>query len=226
MPGRTLAVGDIHGCDAALDALLTHLQPGPDDTFVVLGDVVDRGPNTRRCIDRLLDLQRRTRLVFLLGNHEEMMLDAVDTGDWLDDWLASGGRETLQSYGGSFEQVPEEHFEFLRSGSDCHETATHLYVHAALEPRRPAREQESELLRWTRITGTEPPHISGKRVICGHTAQLSGVPLVWPGWACLDTACYAGGLLSALDVDANVLWQADPAGRLRGGVSLHALATP
>src|SRR4051812_9682650 len=69
---RTIAIGDIHGCDAALAALVAAIAPQPNDTLVVLGDFVDRGPNTRGVIDQLIELSQRCRLVTLLGNHEEM----------------------------------------------------------------------------------------------------------------------------------------------------------
>jgi len=70
LPARTLAIGDIHGCDRALDVLLSHLKIAPDDTVVILGDVVDRGPGTRQVVDRLIELEQSCRLVCLVGNHE------------------------------------------------------------------------------------------------------------------------------------------------------------
>jgi serine/threonine protein phosphatase 1 len=64
--GRLLAIGDIHGCQIAFDTLLEHLAITPSDTLVVLGDVIDRGPGTRQVIDRLLELRKRCRLIFLI----------------------------------------------------------------------------------------------------------------------------------------------------------------
>src|SRR5690606_3218672 len=96
---RTLAIGDIHGCDVALDALVDVVRPAADDLVVVLGDVVDRGPGSKQAIDRLLELRDRCRLVFLQGNHEDMLLRAIDGESWMGPWLNFGGRETLQSYG-------------------------------------------------------------------------------------------------------------------------------
>src|SRR4029453_4765190 len=74
MPGRTIAIGDIHGCAAALGALVAAIEPTADDTLVALGDYVDRGPNSRGVLDELLALAKRCRLVPLLGNHEIMLL--------------------------------------------------------------------------------------------------------------------------------------------------------
>ena len=72
----TIAIGDIHGCSAALDALLDAIRPRPEDTIVTLGDYINRGPDSRGVLDRLIDLGRRCRLVPLLGNHDQMLLEA------------------------------------------------------------------------------------------------------------------------------------------------------
>lgn len=224
MAGRTLAIGDIHGCDVALDVLLEHLAPTADDTLVILGDVVDRGPGTRQVVSRLLELKNLCRLEFLLGNHEEMMLDAYAGGGWLNAWLEFGGRAALASYGGDFACIPPEHIEFLKSGRDYLETDTEIYVHATLEPGVPLAEQTPQFLRWNKLSGLEPPHPSGKRVICGHTPVTSGVPLVFPGWVDLDTWAYRGMYLTALNVATNEVFQAQQSGAYRGGLTLDDLA--
>lgn len=77
MSGRTIAIGDIHGCLAALDALISVIQPGPEDTLITLGDYIDRGPQSRGVLDRLIGLARCCRLVPLVGNHEEALIDAL-----------------------------------------------------------------------------------------------------------------------------------------------------
>ena len=75
MSPRTIAIGDIHGCSAALDALLKAIQPRPEDCIVTLGDYINRGPDSRGVIERLIELKDRCRLVSLLGNHDQMLLD-------------------------------------------------------------------------------------------------------------------------------------------------------
>lgn len=223
MSGRTLAIGDIHGCDVALELLLEKLEPTADDRVIVLGDVVDRGPNTRRAIDLLLELGQTCELKFILGNHEEMMLGTLQTGDWLDDWLRFGGAETLQSYGGAFDDVPAQHLDFLRAGLNYCETETEIFVHANLEPDMPFDLQLPEWLRWERLTGYEPPHESGKRIVCGHTSQRSGIPLVFDGWVCIDTWVYGAGWLCGLDVGEDLLYQTSQSGDSRDTVPLGVL---
>ena len=218
MPGRILAFGDIHGCDRAFDLLLSGLEIKTEDTVVVLGDVVDRGPGTKQVIDRLMLLREQCQLVSIMGNHEEMFLDAVAGGDWLSPWLMHGGREALDSYEGELETVPEDHLEFMAAGLDYWETERDIFVHANLEPGIPLDQQTGQSLRWARLTAMEPPWETGQRVICGHTPQMSGDPLVFPGWVGIDTMAYAPqGWLTCLDVDTDVIYQANQAGQMRTG---------
>ncbi len=226
MSGRTLAIGDIHGCSVALDVLLSKMELTPDDTLVVLGDVVDRGPSTRKAIDRLFEIRQICNLIFIKGNHEEMMLNALETGDRIEAWKQFGGEETLQSYGGDIENIPQEHLNFLEAGLDFWQTDSEIFVHANLEPGIPLDEQTSEWLRWTRLTGFEKPHPSGKRVICGHSSQLSGVPASLEGWICIDTWVYGAGALTCLDVETGELYQSQQSGAYRDGIHIDEFGPP
>ncbi len=220
MPGRTLAIGDIHGCDAALTTLLRALSIAKSDTVVVLGDAIDRGPGSKQVVERLLRLARECRLIFILGNHEEMLLDSlteVSDRSAVLAWLQYGGAETLQSYGGDPENIPVEHVEFFRSAVNFLQTDRDIFIHANLEPGVPLDQQQVEWLRWTHLTGLEEPHSSGKRIVCGHTPQKSGYPLVMPGWICIDTYVCGAGWLTCLDVGTNDFCQANQAGNLRFG---------
>src|SRR3954453_11142807 len=110
MPPRTITIGDIPGCSMALDALIDAIKPRPEDTIVTLGDYIDRGPDSRGVIERLIDLGRRCRLVPLLGNHDQMLLD-VRSGKYRIYWLLDiGGTTTLDSYGPGrdLSPIPEE----------------------------------------------------------------------------------------------------------------------
>src|SRR5690349_19279287 len=118
---RTLAIGDIHGCLLALEALLGLVAPTPEDLLITLGDYVDRGPDSRGVLDRLVALFEQGRLIPLRGNHDEMMIDAHQGGD-CRLWLVVGGAETLASYDHSsrdwpFDNVPARHWQFLQN--DC-----------------------------------------------------------------------------------------------------------
>jgi serine/threonine protein phosphatase 1 len=227
--GRLLAIGDIHGCQIAFETLLKRLAITPADTLVILGDIIDRGPGSRHVIDRLLDLRQRCRLVYLMGNHEEMFLDSLTIDELQDPWLGFGGLETVMSYGEHAEdsgEIPPEHVNFLRSGLDYFETPSTVFVHANLEPGRPLVEQTPEWLRWVKLTGRELPLPSGQRVVCGHTAQKSGHVWVGDGWLCIDTYAYGGEFLTALDVGHDLVYQARQTGEFRGPLPLAASAEP
>jgi serine/threonine protein phosphatase 1 len=227
--GRLLAIGDIHGCQIAFDTLLKHLAITPADTVVVLGDVIDRGPGTRQVIDRLIELRNQCRLIFVLGNHEEMFLDSLTVEDVREPWMGFGGLETLISYGEHAEdtgELPPEHVAFLKSGLDYFETESTIFVHANLEPGKPLAEQTAEWLRWAKLTRRERPLPSGQRVICGHTAQKSGQVWIGDGWVCIDTFAYGGMFLTALDVGHELVYQARQSGEFLGPTPLGPRSSP
>jgi serine/threonine protein phosphatase 1 len=217
MPGRTIAIGDVHGCLTALNGVLEQIQPAKDDLLIFLGDVVDRGPATKECIDRVLELSEQLRVICLMGNHEEMMRDCLTSvgNQVLAMWLQVGGQPALDSYGGAVENIPQTHLRWLANLRNFYETDTEIFVHAVLEPNVSLANQTREFLRWKKLAGSERPHVSGKRVICGHTPQPDGFPLAFPGWVCIDTWVYKEKWLTALDVESNQVWQASEAGQQR-----------
>ncbi len=218
MTGRIIAVGDIHGCAAALKTLITAINPTPDDTIVTLGDYVDRGPDSRGVIDQLIELGKHCRLVPLMGNHEEMMMEVVIGKQPPYRWLQYGGVETLDSYGffGDMSVIPESHHAFFQSMKDFFETDTHFFVHANYDADAPLEKQTIHALRWQKLTEVTPPqHMNGKRAVVGHTHDRGGELFDVGHLVCIDTYCYGGGWLTALDVKDGTIWQSDADGQLR-----------
>ena len=221
---RTLAIGDIHGCSGHLEDLLAWVAPTQHDLLVTLGDMVDRGPDSRGVLDRLLRLREEGNVVCLRGNHEVMMVAARHGGRGdRNMWLSVGGTQALGSYGpspsrtGTLNDVPKSHWEFLEEALvPYHETDTHIFVHASAFPTLPMHEQPDTMLYWEFFPAWLK-HISGKRVICGHTSQKSGLPKVVPGAVCIDTFAHGGGWLTCLDVNSGHYWQTDMLGRRREG---------
>lgn len=213
--GRLIAVGDVHGCSAALEAILRAIDPQPSDTIVALGDYIDRGPHSRDVLEQLLDLESRCRLVTLLGNHEWLMLAARGLPGYYEMWMKYGGREALASYGpkATLDHVPEEHWRFLERCRLFYATKTHLFVHASYDPSRTLETTSRTTLLWEFIGDPPPsPHFSGRVAVVGHTPQPGGKVLQLPHLICLDTGCVKGGVLSAMDVASGTLWQADAGG--------------
>jgi serine/threonine protein phosphatase 1 len=216
MPARTIAIGDIHGCSQALQAIVESIQPAADDTLVFLGDFVDRGPNSRGVLDFVLELEKRCQVVPLLGNHELMLLEAAENPLAMEPWLTFGGAATIQSYDGRLENIPPEHWEFIRRCHRYYETRTHFFVHANYSGSVRLDSQPDYLLFWEHLHfQVPPPHQNGKIAIVGHTAQKSCEVLDLGHVICLDTFCHGGGWLTALDAHTGELWQADREGRIR-----------
>lgn len=212
MPGRLIAIGDIHGCATALATLLNELHPTQGDIIVTLGDYVDRGPDSKRVLELLLDLQQKCSLVPLLGNHEIAMLAAVKHSSARRGWFMDGGGATVESYGG-FDQIPTEHLEFIERCRPYHETEQNLFVHANYEAGRPLDQQDLRTLACRSLDQLPPkPHCSGKIAVVGHTAQSSHEILDLGFLICIDTHCYDGGWLTALDVLSGQTWQASDNG--------------
>jgi serine/threonine protein phosphatase 1 len=220
MPSRTIAVGDVHGCSTALDALLDAIRPRAEDVIITLGDYIDRGPDSRGVIERLIELGGRCSLVPLLGNHDQMLLD-VRSGKYPIYWLLDiGGVATLESYGPArdLSLIPGGHFEFLENCLDYFETDNHIFTHANYYPEFPMAEQPAGVLRWESLRDMTPgPHESGKVVIVGHTSQKGGEVLDLGHLRCIDTYCYGGGWLTGLEVNTGELWQVDRRGNVRRG---------
>ncbi len=228
MAGRIIAIGDIHGCSRALAALIDAIDLAQEDTLVPLGDYIDCGPDSRAVLDQLIALASRCHLVPILGNHEEMFLNAARSPSALKEWLFCGGKQTLASYGagaGTMHPadsllgriIPEEHWNFVAHCHPFYETPTHIFTHAGYLPDVPMEQQPGKVLRWEFVSPkTAQPHRSGKVVVVGHTTQRSGEILDLGFLKCLDTACEPGGWLTALDLATDQVWQANKRGELRG----------
>jgi serine/threonine protein phosphatase 1 len=145
-----LAIGDVHGCLTALDTLLGFVRPGPADQLVFLGDYIDRGPDSKGVLDRLLELRRKFDVVNLRGNHEVMMLAAATGWDNFRFWRACGGVEALESYAGpdgagTLDDIPDAHWHFVENRCvDWYETESHVFVHANLHPDFPLGNQPTD----------------------------------------------------------------------------------
>lgn len=217
-PKRIIAVGDIHGCSRALRTLLDTIGPQADDLWIPLGDYVDRGPDSRGVIETLIELQKVTRVEPLLGNHEEMFL-AVLAGEARPQiWLPHGGTATLDSYGftGRLDCVPQSHRDFMQSCRAYLELDRFFFVHANYDAELPLDHQPRELLRWESLAATMPgPHVNGKIAVVGHTAERTGEIFDVGYLKCIDTYCYGGQWLTAIELNSGKIWQANQLGELR-----------
>jgi len=223
---RTLAVGDIHGCLDLFDHLLDFVEyDHGKDRLIVLGDYIDRGPDSAGVIDRMIDLGKGDHVVALRGNHEVMMQSARTDSEAGQMWMSYGGEETLRSYLPAEQavrlkdltRVPPEHWHFLnKTCVPFWETGDHLFVHAGMNPQVAPDHQDDHEYYWTRFRNWGP-HQSGKRLICGHTAQKSGLPQDVGHSVCIDTWAWGEGWLTCLDVGTDQFWQTNRHGNRRRG---------
>ncbi|OYP35143.1 metallophosphoesterase family protein [Rhodopirellula sp. MGV] len=213
---RTLAIGDIHGCYRSLDTLASFVGLEKDDRIVTLGDYVDRGPDSRRVLQWLIDRVDSGQLIPLRGNHEVMMVEALQSERHLEEWLACGGDAVLSSYEAErLTDIPTEHWHFLTRSLRSHFiTETHFFVHANACAEIPIDQQPDEILYWESFRDP-PPHESGLTMVCGHTAQRGGIPLSIGHAICIDTWACGEGWLTCLDVQTGNCWQANESGSTR-----------
>ena len=187
-----IAIGDIHGCAATLDTLLDHLAPAPDEELVFVGDYIDRGPDSKGVIDRLLALQETHSCVFLRGNHEALMLDYLDLGAF-NLWRMNGGLQTLQSYASTWRKIefPEPHVDFVRNTRLYYDTPDFFFVHAGLRPELSVADNQeqgsAEVFLWERSHLEASRLAWEKPVVCGHTPLPE--PLNTDRLINIDTGC-------------------------------------
>lgn len=213
----TYYVGDVHGRHDLLSALLRWIEAdaekrGREPCVVFLGDIVDRGPDSRECMDAVLETLRKwpaSRLI--LGNHDEWFLDAVLTdGSFpaVDSWILHGGIATIESYCGDLDaealrvvrERHPEHLELLRSADRILFTGPFVAVHAGIDPTLPLDAQKEYDLNWIRdrFLGFVCPEIGP--VVHGHTV-VGRLPVVTENRVSIDTGAYHHGLLTCFAVD-------------------------
>ena len=215
---RLIAIGDIHGCFYALDAVLKAIEPKSADRIVFLGDMIDQGKESREVLERIIALRQECNVVLIQGNHEEMMYGARENEQALRYWENCGGVATINSYrfGGALDDVPAEHWKLLDTCVPYYETDRFILTHANYVADLPMAEQPDYTLRWELFDAAkERPHSSGKTVVVGHTEQKNAEILDLGFAMCIDTVCCKYGWLTAIDVTSGEVWQASRWGMMR-----------
>jgi serine/threonine protein phosphatase 1 len=220
---RCYAIGDIHGRVDLLADLMDRIEKHdvlrhPRQTSIVLlGDLIDRGPDSKDVVELARTFRsERARLYVLLGNHEEMMLRALD-GDLeaFNAWMSNGGLTTMRSYGVDMANlegldiegfrrrvtdcVPPSHLAFLRSSADSIRFGDYLMVHAGIRPGRSIEEQSPKDLRWIRSGFLKSDVDHGFVVVHGHSqnAEIE----VRSNRIGIDTGAHHSGILTAVWIE-------------------------
>ena len=220
---RAYVVGDVHGRLDLLERMLTMVEadfaqrPVRRATLMFVGDLIDRGADSAGVVERLRTYRHPgINTVFILGNHEEVLLRVVDGESGLiDKWRWFGGKECMQSYGAdpaefarlseseALEQVralvPQAHVDFLMSFGDSCRFGDYLIVHAGIRPGVEFERQSQEDLRWIREPFLDHAGDHGFVVVHGHTIVPDVVEA--HNRIAIDTGAYRSGRLTALVID-------------------------
>jgi serine/threonine protein phosphatase 1 len=225
---RVYAIGDIHGRNDLLQALLAKIEAddaarGAADTQIVfLGDLMDRGPDSAGVIETAMALGQRRKVRYLMGNHEEVFVRACRRNDpkVTRFFLRIGGEETILSYpitraeyiGLDMEQlsarlaeiVPEAHLDFIEGFEDQIVIGDYAFVHAGIRPGVPLDQQKASDLRWIREDFVGQRGDLEKVVVYGHTIyddiEERGSRIG------IDTGAYKSGRLTALGLEGGERW--------------------
>lgn len=218
---RVYAVGDIHGRLDLFAEMIRAIEIDDEaraparTTVILLGDLVDRGPDSAGVIAAARDWQRRRNVRIVAGNHEEMMLLAFESEDVLRAFLRHGGRETLLSYPIDPEAysaadfpgvqelmraaIPAADVEFIANFEGAIQIGDYLFVHAGIAPGVPLEVQRENDLRWIREPFLSYPGDHGCMVVHGHT--ITEEAQIRPNRIGIDTGAFSSGRLTALVLD-------------------------
>ncbi len=222
---RIYAIGDIHGRHDLLQDMHDEIDAdsrgvGLRRTIVYLGDYIDRGLGSRQVIDQLISPpDDGAERICLLGNHEAMLLNFLESSRGANAWLGNGGIETLQGYGvdpptaaggevaientrrALRERIPPEHVEFFRNLRICYQSGDYFFVHAGVRPGVPLERQAREDMIWIRKDFLEARENFSKIVVHGHSIRLQVEER--PNRIGIDTGAYQSGRLTALVLEGD-----------------------
>jgi len=190
---RYYAIADLHGRYDILNACLDEIwSVNTSDMFkiITLGDYVDRGPESARIIQRLMDEQQRcpNTFVCLKGNHEDILLQAMSDRSLVYWWYQNGGLETVKSYG-TFD-IDGEHLNWMKQLPLYHATPEHIFVHAGIPDKSlPLDEQNHERLMWMLYDDADQGGWNDTHVVHGHHIHEDG-PLQREFRTNLDTGSF------------------------------------
>ncbi|MGD9055358.1 MAG: metallophosphoesterase family protein [Desulfobacterales bacterium] len=201
---KIFAVGDIHGCYEKLCALMDKIPLNMEqDQLLFIGDYIDRGPGSIEVLDYLIDLKRRLPgIIFLKGNHEDMLQNYLDGNDRFT-YLLNSGQQTLDAYLNKQDvsedyPVPSAHLEFLSELRLYYQTENYIFVHAGMRDKVPLESQLENDLLWIRDEFIYSDYYFGKPVVFGHTPFKE--PLVQTNKIGIDTGAVYGNRLTCVQL--------------------------
>ncbi len=216
------AVGDVHGRDDLLERAARAIEedartrPQAQHTTIFLGDYVDRGSGSAAVIERLSTGAFPTPVVTLLGNHEQMMLQALEDDEELARWAGFGGLETMFSYEVDIRSLqlgngvgdtrsafaralPARHRAWLGNLRPSYEVGDYFFCHAGIRPEVPLAAQAVSDLIWIRDAFTAHKTAHPKMIVHGHTPVREAE--IHPNRINIDSGAYLTGTLTVLRLE-------------------------
>ena len=177
---RRIVIGDIHGCLKTLRQLIDKkISPQIGDELYFVGDYIDRGPDSKGVLDLLIDMREQgLAMVFIRGNHEEMLIESFSGEAYFHPWIYNGGGKTLDSFGISEQEylelpgdskLPEKYLEFLSHTTYYVELDKAFIVHAGFNFHDGNPFHDMDAMVWSRNFDYDRFKAKGKPVIHGHT---------------------------------------------------------
>ncbi|MGG6267156.1 metallophosphoesterase family protein [Leptolyngbya sp. AN03gr2] len=211
-----IIIGDVHGYFETLMSLLNLINPSKQVGIYFLGDLIDRGPKSKE----VLDFVKAQQYTVLLGNHEELLLTALQGDSMFEDhWRVSGGKATLKSFAvnphGPLD-VLKPYQSWIKSFPLYLDLGDLFLVHAGIDPSKPLQQQSAQDFCWTREIFHEStqPYFKDKIIVAGHTPTVTmglsaGQIAIGPGWINIDTGVHLArsGWLTALYWEQRKLYQ-------------------
>jgi len=209
---KTFVIGDIHGCFEQLQELLEVINPDlREDRLIMLGDYIDRGPNSYLTLQKVIKLQKEfgaQHVVLLRGNHEQMALDYLHNPNFSSNWRYNGGDSTLADFQKHSDDLAN-YEGFLEGLAFYFEDEHFVYVHGRIRQGIRLSQQKASDLLWIRDGFFLNPVSEKKPVIFGHTPTrwINGTwkPFIQQNRIGIDTGCIYGGFLSAVVIEEGVI---------------------
>ncbi|RDC63655.1 metallophosphoesterase family protein [Adhaeribacter pallidiroseus] len=170
------AISDIHGCAKTFRFLVEErLQLQLTDQLYLLGDYIDRGPDSKGVLDFMMELQAKNfKITALMGNHENLLLQAPENPQYLTTWLRNGGQTTLQSFNApQVADISAKYLNFIAKLDYYHELPDYLLVHAGFNFKAANPFTDFEAMIWIRHFEVKEKFTQGRRIVHGHTPTMA-----------------------------------------------------
>lgn len=228
---RTLVIGDIHGSLRALQQILERANVTSQDKLLFLGDYVDGWGQSPEVIGHLMELKETHQCIFIRGNHDDLLMSWLKTGEYNEQWFNHGGRITTECYGRTPKEVIGMQLEFLESLEDYYlDQRNRLFLHAGFTSLNGVLHEHFKRMffwdrtLWETALAMDPemdkasPYypkrfLHYKEIFIGHTPVTrigKTVPVKMANVWNVDTGAAFKGPLTIMDVDTKQFWQSEP----------------